>query len=268
MTIPYTYKLIFKPTGQYYYGVRYAKNCNPNDLWDKYFTSSKHIHKLIKEYGLHSFIVKITKTFTNKVDALNHEKEILIRVKADKNGKFINKHIFHNTPINTGLIVIHHNDTNVETFHDPNIPIPTGWLAGFSESHLKSMSTSQTGKPHKKRDFYKKTGPCSNERKTNISKSRKLTPKLICEHCGKQCDGGNFKRFHGINCKFNPNIDQQVIKERSNIAKKSYSTQTLKGNFNIVKPIFNNYVCKCGKIINNHGSYQNHVKYCPIQKQQ
>jgi len=40
-TIPYTYKLIFKPTGQYYYGVRYAKGCQPSDLWDKYFTSSK-----------------------------------------------------------------------------------------------------------------------------------------------------------------------------------------------------------------------------------
>jgi hypothetical protein len=236
-TIPYTYKLIFKPTGQYYYGVRYAKGCNPDDLWDKYFTSSKHIHKLIKEYGLNSFVVKVTKTFKNKVDAINHEHLLLTKVKADKNGKFINKHIFNTTNLNDGLIIIHHKLLQVETRHDPNLPIPSGWIKGISDKHKLTQSKIRKGKiAHNKGKKCKLTGPCSQKRKLAISKSRKLSPKLTCQHCGKQCDGGNFKRFHGDNCKLNPNINPDILKERSEITRKSYLTQLNSNNFNNFKP--------------------------------
>jgi hypothetical protein len=235
-TIPYTYKLIFKPTGQYYYGVRYAKGCNPTDLWDKYFTSSKHIHKLIKEYGLNSFIIKITKTFNDKNDAITHELNVLTRANAHKNGKFINKTICKAPPSHDGLIIIHHIELDFETFHSPNLPIPIGWIKGTNDKHKITQSNIRKGKPaHNKNKKCKLTGPCTKERKIAISESRKLTPKITCEYCGKQCDGGNFKRFHGDNCKSNPNIDQQKIKERSEITKKSYLTQINKGNFNKFK---------------------------------
>jgi len=236
-TIPYTYKLIFKPTGQYYYGVRYAKGCNPDDLWDKYFTSSKHVHKLIKDYGLNSFTFKITKTFSNKKDALLHELNVLERVKANINGKFINKAIFKNSYSNEGLIVIHHIVLNIETFHDPKLPIPNGWLKGLSIKHKQSQSLIRKGKPaHNKGKKSKSTGPCTEKRKTSISNSRKLTPKITCEHCNKQCDGGNFKRFHGDNCKLNPNINPNILKERSEITRKSYLKQLNSNNFNNFKP--------------------------------
>jgi hypothetical protein len=235
-TIPYTYKLIFKPTGQYYYGVRYAKNCNPNDLWDKYFTSSKHIHKLIKEYGLNSFIIKITKTFTNKVDAIDYEYSILNRVKANKNCKFINK--TNNKALfgNEGLILVSHTKTNIQTYHDPSLPLPKDWVIGVSEKTSENLSIIRKGKPaHNKGKKCKLTGPCTIERRTSISQSRKLTPKLTCQHCNKQCDGGNFKRFHGDNCKFNSNINPNILKERSEIARKSYLTQLSNNNFNNFK---------------------------------
>lgn len=236
-TIPYTYKLIFKPTGQYYYGVRYAIGCNPNDLWDKYFTSSKHVHKLIKEYGLSSFIIKITKTFNNKFEAINHEHSVLNRVNAAKNGKFINKTNSMVPPSNDGLIVIHHIILDFETFHDPKLPIPNGWVKGVSLKHKKTQSLIRKGKPaHNKGKKGKPTGPCTEERKSSISKSRNLTPKITCEHCNKQCDGGNFKRFHGDNCKLNPNINPEILKERSEITRKSYLTQLNSNNFNNFKP--------------------------------
>lgn len=235
-TIPYTYKLIFKPTGQYYYGVRYAKNCNPSDLWDKYFSSSKHIHNLIKEFGLNSFIVKITKTFTNKEDAINYEHKILTRVKADRNGKFINKTVSKAIPSNEGLIIINHIQLGFETFHDPKLPIPFGWTSGFSESHKKSMSIIRKGKlAHNKGKRGKSTGPCSESRKLAISKARKLTPKITCPHCNKMFDGGNFKRFHGENCKLNPNINPEILKERSKTNQKSYNTQKMNKTFNYFK---------------------------------
>ena len=265
-TIPYTYKLIFKLTGQYYYGVRYANGCNPNDLWDKYFTSSKHVHKLIKEYGLSSFDCKITKTFTNKRDAINYEHQILKRVKADVNGKFINKTTSKAIPSMYGLVIINHNELDLQTFHDPSLPIPEGWIRGLKQSHIESMSKVRRGKPaHNKGKKGKSTGPCSDERKNNIKKSRLQTKKIECQFCGKECDPGNHKRFHGENCKFNPNINQQVIKERSEIAKKSYLTQVKNNNFNNVKPPVGEFNCpNCDKSINNLGALSNHIKCCQI----
>ena len=263
-TIPYTYKLIFKPTGQYYYGVRYANNCNPNDLWDKYFTSSKHIHMLIKEYGLSSFDYKITNTFKNKQDAINYEHQVLKRVKADVNGKFINKTTSKAIPSMGGLIIIHHDELNLQTFHDPSLPIPEGWVGGLKQSHIESMSKVRRGKPaHNKGKKGKPTGPCSDERKNNIKKARLQTKKIKCQFCTKECDPGNYKQYHGENCKFNPNINQQVIKERSEKAKKSYLKQINNNNFNNVKPPTGDFKCPyCDKKSNNKGAMSNHIKAC------
>ena len=70
MTTPYTYHLYHIPTGLHYYGVRWAKNCAPSDLWSTYFSSSKAVKKLIKEYGKDSFIAKVRKVFTTKEQAV------------------------------------------------------------------------------------------------------------------------------------------------------------------------------------------------------
>lgn len=53
--LPYTYLLIHKSTGKWYYGVRYAKNCKPSDLMRTYFTSSNEIKTIIKQQGIEVF---------------------------------------------------------------------------------------------------------------------------------------------------------------------------------------------------------------------
>jgi len=45
--IPYTYLIGWTSTNKYYYGVRFAKNCNPSELFITYFTSSKHVKNYI-----------------------------------------------------------------------------------------------------------------------------------------------------------------------------------------------------------------------------
>ena len=55
---PYTYLLKFKPTGQVYYGVRFASNCHPNDFFIDYFTSSKIIKFLIENFGKEFLVLK------------------------------------------------------------------------------------------------------------------------------------------------------------------------------------------------------------------
>ena len=83
--------LTFKLTGQRYYGVRYAKNANPDQLWTTYFTSSKVIKSLIKEYGIESFTTEIRKIFTTKEDAVLWEHRVLSKLDAAHKEQWLNR---------------------------------------------------------------------------------------------------------------------------------------------------------------------------------
>ena len=88
--IPFTYLIKHIPTNKYYYGVRFKKNCHPNDLWTKYFTSSKKVKRLIKRYGKKSFQFEIRKTFKTGTQALNWEHKVLKRLKVIYKDNFLN----------------------------------------------------------------------------------------------------------------------------------------------------------------------------------
>ena len=233
ITVPFTYILKFKPTNQWYYGVRWAKGCSPADLWTTYFSSSAHIKNLIKQFGQDSFEFRISKTFTTKSQATMHERRFLLKVNAAKNGAFINKR--NNMPefSPAGLTIIHHPAHNFETWHDPMLPVPVGWLPGVTDSHKLANSSCRQGRtPWNKGKSLPSTGPCSTTRKENISKSRLLTNKISCAHCDKLIDPANYKRFHGDNCKLNPNVNLQYWESVSQSSKKGVQKQIQSGNFN------------------------------------
>lgn len=274
-TIPFTYKLIFKPTGQFYYGARWAKGCNPKDLWVKYFTSSKYVKQLIKEYGKDSFEYKVTKTFNTSKEAGNWETELLNRMNASKNGKFINK--TNNTPTftgNRGLKIIHHVLTSKETFHDELIPLPSGWVYGMSKFHIDNAKDSRR-KTYDSGNYNpwnkgggKPTGPCKESRKNAIKEARLNTPKIACSYCEKEVDPGNFKRFHGEKCKLNPNIDPQLLIERSFKAKETINKQKETGTFSKPKTPVGIFKCNhCEKESSNYGVMQwHHFDRCKFKK--
>ncbi len=114
--------------------------------------------------------------------------------------------------------------------------------------------------------------PCTKERAQSISNARKNTIKHECIFCKKLVDPGNFSRFHGDKCKFNPNIDKNILQERSLNAKKNYENQVKNGTFNCIKPIHGNFTCPyCNKVGTNFGSMkQFHFENCfivnPISK--
>jgi hypothetical protein len=89
---PYTYSLLHKASGLRYFGARYSKDCLPSDLWKSYFTSSKHVAKLISISGVEAFHVKITRVFGSKAEAGRWENKLLNRVDAVKNPKMLNRH--------------------------------------------------------------------------------------------------------------------------------------------------------------------------------
>lgn len=90
--IPYTYHLYHIPTKKHYYGVRYKKDCSPNDLWTSYFSSSPVVHSLIEQYGKDSFIPKVRKTFNTSDEAVLWESKFLQKIDAQNNDKWLNRH--------------------------------------------------------------------------------------------------------------------------------------------------------------------------------
>lgn len=74
--IPFTYRVKCVNTNEYYYGVKYAKNCKPSDLWSSYFTSSNKVKELILIHGKDNFIVEIRKVFDNSEDAIKWEQNV------------------------------------------------------------------------------------------------------------------------------------------------------------------------------------------------
>lgn len=87
----YTYRITHIPTGRHYYGVRFKPNCQPTDLWIKYFTSSKTVHNLIEQDGLEAFNVEVRKVFEDADEARNWEQRVLKRLKVTKNPLWLNK---------------------------------------------------------------------------------------------------------------------------------------------------------------------------------
>lgn len=92
VTNSYTYLVGWTTLNKFYYGVRYAENCSPNDLWKTYFTSSKSVKLLREEYG-EPDIVEVRKTFKDKTSAQAWEKKVLTRLKVLQNNKWLNENI-------------------------------------------------------------------------------------------------------------------------------------------------------------------------------
>ena len=77
-----------------YYGVRYARDCNPKDLWVTYFTSSRYVTEYVNNFG-DPDIIEIRRVFTDNdriQKAIDWEKKVLVRMKAHIRNDYINKH--------------------------------------------------------------------------------------------------------------------------------------------------------------------------------
>ena len=87
---PYTYLIGWTLHNKWYYGVRYAKNCHPDDLWVKYRTSGKYVTDFVTQYG-DPDVVQVRKTFENVNDARGWEEKVLRRMIVIKDQKWLNK---------------------------------------------------------------------------------------------------------------------------------------------------------------------------------
>lgn len=86
---PYTYLIGWSKENKWYYGVRFALNCNPNDFWKKYFTSSKYVEESREQYG-DPDVIQIRKIFNDRESAMNWEYKVLRRMKVVGDPKWLN----------------------------------------------------------------------------------------------------------------------------------------------------------------------------------
>jgi hypothetical protein len=87
---PYTYLVGWSKLDRFYYGVRYSAEAKPVDLFEIYFTSSKHVKKFIKDNGPPD-IIEIRKIFDNTHDARDWENKVLKKMKVVHSDRWINK---------------------------------------------------------------------------------------------------------------------------------------------------------------------------------
>lgn len=121
MHIPYTYLIGWSNYNKYYYGVRFAKNCNPNDLWKTYFTSSDKVKKSRLEFG-EPDIIEVRKTFIDTKSARLWESKVLRKMNAVSDQRWLNQ-----------------TDITDKFYHE-------GPRGKFSETHLKNMSIARKGR--------------------------------------------------------------------------------------------------------------------------
>jgi hypothetical protein len=174
---PYTYLIKHRPTGQVYYGVRSANKVDPyEDLWNKYYTSSPKVQKLIEETGKESFDVEVRKVFETKEQAVAWETKVLRRCKVLHDNRWINQNV-------AGYIIpTEESNKKISDFHKDKPK---------SEEHKEKIRQGNIGKKKPPRtDEYRalmsklKSGAnnpmygkgCTPERAANISAAKKGKP--------------------------------------------------------------------------------------------
>ena len=129
----YTYLIKHKPTGQVYYGFRSANTVAPEeDLWKRYFTSSKKIQQLVEETGADSFTVEVRRTFDTQEQATQWETKVLRRMRVLESDQWLNQNI-------AGYIIpTEESKQKISEFHKDKPK---------SAEHKQKLSASQKGKP-------------------------------------------------------------------------------------------------------------------------
>jgi hypothetical protein len=217
MTTPYTY-LIKCPDDRVYYGVRYARNCDPSDLWVTYFTSSNRIRQLVEQYGRDSFKTEIRRTFKDAETAREWETRVLERMKVKHDRRWINVTTNRGLPAWVG-------DKNPSKRLEVRMKISeakrgvarpdqaermrqrTGEQRDdvsqkVSSTRKKMFKTGQLvhhGKGKKRPEISGSKHPRSGRPCPQLSEANQAT--YTCPRCGRVGKGPGMKRYHFDRCK-------------------------------------------------------------------
>lgn len=169
---PYTYLVGWTKLNRYYYGVRFARNCNPGDLWVKYFTSSKIVKSLREQHG-EPDIIKVRKIFDNKEAAISWEEKVLRRIGVLEKDIWLNRNIAGAIPPHLGGMKNKGRQRSPEasakaaaTRKARNIP------SSNKGKKIPQISQALKGRPNPNKG--KKYGPLSDTAKAKMKEAKRI----------------------------------------------------------------------------------------------
>jgi len=194
--MPYTYLIGWSKHQKFYYGARWAKNCDPSDLWKTYFTSSTHVWDFRKEHGEPDIVI-IRKIFNDVSKCKKHERKVLERMNVLTEDKWLNKNI-------NGMFLPHgpqskrHVDKRVQAGIETKKKKGTfygvvSWTKETNPDAAEKVSKALTGKAK------------SSAHKDKMKFRPQDTTIVTCPHCNKTGDYKNMQRWHMERCRSNPN---------------------------------------------------------------
>ena len=233
MTIPYVYLIEHKESKKWYIGSRTAKNCNPDELLVKYFTSSKIVNKIIKDEGKDSFVILGIQIYDVNETALKSEEFLHKIFDVKNNDKFLNQWNAgekfttagrtHSEETKkkigrSGKGRTHSEETKkkISKSHKGIIPSDetrkklSDAAKNRNEETRKKIGEANKGKipseeTRKKISEANKGKIPSEETKKKMSEANKGKSKkqknIECPHCFKIGSANNMKRWHFNNCK-------------------------------------------------------------------
>jgi hypothetical protein len=223
---PYTYLIGWSKLNIYYYGVRYAYGCHPNELWKTYFTSSDGVADFVAHHGAPD-IQQIRKTFYDTKTAQTWEHRVLKRMKVIYRDDYLNK------TDNISISPQYGNDNAAtrpevqakisegvtrwyETNDNPNLGIKWSeeekqeWSElrvgennpfyghKHTEKNIQFYSERQQGENN---SFYNRTHSDEQKEKWRNDRSGIAKSRVCCVYCRKDVAINLFPRWHGDNCK-------------------------------------------------------------------
>lgn len=229
----FTYLIGWTKLDLWYYGVRWKKGCHPNDLWTKYFTSSKYVKRVRKVHG-EPDVIQIRKTFSSTRKARLWEHNVLVRLDVSNSSKWLNVHSGTNYPTNHRMgkfkgktyeeiygnekaaeLRISRSESNIlrgarssETkrkisktrstrIKNGLIQAPPNKGLKFPGTGLSGNSNPMFGKPAWNTDI-----PRDDQTKRKISETLRNRPIIVCPHCNKEgTNEYNMKRWHFNSCR-------------------------------------------------------------------
>jgi NUMOD3 motif len=203
---PYTYLIRWPKLNISYYGVRYAQDCNPSDLWNPYKTSSHHVKEFIKEHG-EPTVVQVRKVFANAVLAQEWEHRVLKRMKVVGNGQWLNKNDRMAPPINPfGNLKM--KEPELRKKASDNNKGSGNPMFGKKQEQKTCPHCNKTTGANTYARWHGENCPIANPtafRPTGKNNpffgKQHLNIEVGCCSCYTVCDIRNFYRHHGIKCK-------------------------------------------------------------------
>ena len=141
---PYTYLIGWSNLDIWYYGRRTGKNCNPADLWNTYFTSSRYVKEFRSLHG-EPDVIQVRKTFNTKEKCCIWESKVLHRINAAKSTKWLNKRNSDGLWDTTGIEPV-----NKGKPRDNATKLKISQTCSnrtFTDSHKENIRLSKLGKP-------------------------------------------------------------------------------------------------------------------------